>query len=151
MTRCEDQWAGAVSMAVGSLATVILAATITQCREDQPVPSNHDFRAAFGAMQQRRYEEAAGLFEPIAKGRGGNASLALGWLAECRYYLKDDAAALAACDRLAKLAPGDGRANYVRALVLLRDGQQETAREQLKLATERGEELAATVKTKGSE
>ncbi len=105
------------------------------------VMASKHVRESVELMRAGRYEDAL----PGLKTAARTCSLALGWLAECHYYLGQDKQALAACDRLNAADSRDGRANYVRGLVLLRDGQTETAREQLQIAAKRGEALAATV------
>ncbi len=133
--------AGSMQRLADAAETVGLpAGEVWYVREEDAVASKH-VRESVELMRAGRYEDAL----PGLKTAARTCPLALGWLAECHYYLGQDRQALAACDKLAAADPKDGRSHYVRGLVLLRDGQAETAREQLKFAANRGEALAATV------
>jgi tetratricopeptide (TPR) repeat protein len=138
MIDCRGHRAGACVVAGGCLLLVVwMLANVRQ--RDCPMPDHCELRQGLEAMRSRRYAEAAQKFE------ASGSPLALGWLAECRYLLNEDTAALAVCDRLGKADPRDGRSHYVRGLVYLRMGHADEARQELQTAARKGEALAATV------
>jgi tetratricopeptide (TPR) repeat protein len=113
---------------------------------DPPPPpaATRDLNAGLAHMGAGRYAEAVPALRAAADG-GADPKLALGSLAECYFYLRLDADALATCDRLNAAVPNAGPAHYVRGLVLLRQGKKEQAYAELRKAARHGERAAATL------
>lgn len=132
--------AGALCLLFGGFATV--ARDVPSVDKPKPAPQAKlpDPARGWAAMRNGDYQGAAEVLEAAP----GDPTLTLGGAAECYFYLRQYDRALELCDRLEAIDPSAGRACYIRGLVLIRLGRLTDAREQLRLAARRGEEVAAS-------
>lgn len=121
-----------------TLFLYLLGAATVRARPDSP---DEQLQRALGYLRNGHYAEAEQGFT-TAYLAGGDPTLCLGCRAECLYYLNRDEEALQSCRELAAKVPNAGRANYIRGLVLERQGLTGEAEVQFRKAASHGEKIA---------
>lgn len=114
----------------------------------RPTMAQTKLTEAITTQKAGRFAQAVILYDE-ALAQGADKTLALGGKAECLYYLQRNTESLAVCDELAKSVPNAGRANYIRGLILLREGFPERAYAELRWAVAYGEADAESLLPKG--
>lgn len=103
------------------------AVSDTAARTDHGDPIAQKLADAREAMKARDYVKARDLYVD-AHADGAAAAESMGGAAECSYYLKEDARALAECEMLMGNERGVGVARLIRGLIAERRGDREEAR-----------------------
>jgi hypothetical protein len=125
------------------------AAVMTTSREaTMTAPVNptaaRQYDRAVTEQRAMKFGEALAAYRAAAAA-GYDPCLALFGVAECAFYLKDDAAVRAACGDLLKCPGGAGRARFWLAHVLRREGKEDLARQEWEQSFKEGFALAGMI------
>ena len=135
-------------VAILSLVFLMFAWNAVDTYSPGPTVAQTKLAAAIKAQKAGQFAKAIDLYDEALAARS-DKTLALGGKAECLYYLGEDHKALAVCDELAAAVPSCGRANYIRGLVLLRQGHHAKAYAELRWAVTFGDMDAESLLPKG--